>query len=296
MNFSQLESFVMAAEHLNFTRAAERLYLSQPVLSRQISSLENELGIKLFVRNKKTVHLTPAGKIMYEGGVKLLNDYKALVDSAIMMQGECNSQLTIGYVEGQLFTNPFSEPLYKFRISNPHIQVNLKIFTVKGIKEALLKDEIDVGMVAKLKNAENEAELEYIQVGETQIFMGVPKSNPLSSKKLIRVDDLKNETIVILSQNEAVFETTDILALLSKKDNFPFRTIIVPDVGSLALSLEAGCGIAPINGMHALRNNTNVVLIPTEGFSNISETLTWKRGNQNPALQSLIKAFSEQEK
>ena len=64
MNFSQIKCFLAAADCLSFTKAAERLYLSQPVLSRQIASMEDELGIELFIREKKSIRLTPAGEVM----------------------------------------------------------------------------------------------------------------------------------------------------------------------------------------------------------------------------------------
>jgi DNA-binding transcriptional LysR family regulator len=292
MNFTQLDSFIAAAEYLNFTRAAERLYLSQPVLSRHISTLEKELGIKLFEREKKSVRLTPAGKIMYAGAVRIMHEYKTLVDDAIVAQGEYSTRLTIGFVEGQLFTDPFSAPLETFRAVNPDVQINLKLFTIKGIKEALLSGEIDVAMVAKLKNIEQEFNVDYLAVGTTAISMVVPKNHPLASKKRIRIEDLRNENILVLALNEALFETTDIAALLAKIEDFPFSTTTVSDVGALALSLEAGYGIAPINASHALQNNAKVVFVPIEGFEDTTETVVWKRSNTNPAVRLLIKAFA----
>jgi DNA-binding transcriptional LysR family regulator len=292
MNFTQLDSFIAAAEYLNFTRAAERLYLSQPVLSRHISTLEKELGIKLFEREKKAVRLTPAGKIMYTGAVRIMHEYKTLVDDAIVAQGEYSTRLTIGFVEGQLFTDPFSAPLDAFRAVNPDVQINLKLFTIKGIKDALLGGEIDVAMVAKFKNIEQEPNVDYLEVGKTTISMVIPKNHPLASQKRIRIGDLKNENILVLAQNEALFETTDIVALLAKLGDFPFSTTTVSDVGALALSLEAGYGIAPINANHALQNNAKVVFIPIDGFADTTETVVWKRSNTNPAVRLLVKAFA----
>ena len=74
MNFSQIKCFLAAADCLSFTKAAERLYLSQPVLSRQIASMEDELGIELFIREKKSIRLTPAGEVMAEGLAQLADE------------------------------------------------------------------------------------------------------------------------------------------------------------------------------------------------------------------------------
>ncbi len=75
MNFSQIKCFLAAAEYRSFTRAADRLYLSQPVLSRQIASMEDELGIELFIREKKSIRLTHAGEVFAEGLTKLAREY-----------------------------------------------------------------------------------------------------------------------------------------------------------------------------------------------------------------------------
>ena len=96
MNFSQIKCFLAASECLNFTKAAERLYLSQPVLSRQIAAMEDELGIELFIREKKTVRLTAAGEVMAEGLRKLAGDYSDLVEKASALHKGFAGTLNIG--------------------------------------------------------------------------------------------------------------------------------------------------------------------------------------------------------
>jgi DNA-binding transcriptional LysR family regulator len=288
MNFMQLKSFIAAAECENFTRAAERLYVSQPVLSRQISTMEDELTVQLFKREKKTVHLTPAGKIMYEGLVKILREYNVVVDNALASQNENANRLNIGFIEGQLFSRPFAAPVQAFRAANPDIRTNLKRYYIRELKEAILHGEIDVALVAKFKGLDAEQELEYLEVGMTPMVLAVPISHRLSSKTSIGLNDMENETLLILSGKESLIEATDISAVLVDIEH---KEIIMPDIGAFALSIEAGLGIAPINNNHSLQNNPNLRFVPIVGVADFTETVLWRRDNANLAIQLLVKEF-----
>ena len=96
MNFSQIRCFLAAADCLSFTRAADRLYLSQPVLSRQIAAMEEELGIQLFIREKKAVRLTPAGEIFAAGMKRLSDDYQSLLEKASAVHNGFEGSLNVG--------------------------------------------------------------------------------------------------------------------------------------------------------------------------------------------------------
>jgi DNA-binding transcriptional LysR family regulator len=292
MNFSQIQSFIAAAECENFTRAAERLYISQPVLSRQISTMEDELSVELFKREKKAVRLTPAGKIMYEGLVRLMREYNVTVGNALATQNENANRLNIGFVEGQLFSFPFAAPIQAFRASNPDVQINLKYYKIRELKDAILSGEIDVALVGKFKNLDEEPDLAYIEVGLTPMVMVVSTGHRLAAKKSIRLEDMRGETLINLSRNESLVESTDISEKLAEV-GIERKEITVPDIGAFALSVEAGLGIAPINNNHALQNNPNLKFVPIEEVSCFIETVVWRRDNPNAAIQRLAQKFKE---
>jgi DNA-binding transcriptional LysR family regulator len=288
MNFSQIKSFIAAAECENFTRAAERLFISQPALSRHISTMEDELDVRLFEREKKTVHLTPAGRVMYEGCLRLMREYNATVGNALAAQKEGDNILNIGFVEGQLFSHPFAAPVQAFRAAYPDIQTNLKLYSIRRLKEAVLDGDVDVALVGKFKNIDAEQELDYIEVGRTPMVMAVPANHPLASRESVGLEDMAGETLVILSDRESLVETTEVKELLSDIEH---KEIVAPEVSAFALSIEAGYGIAPINNNHSLQNNPNLRFVPIDGFTDFIETVVWRRDNGNPAVKLLIKKF-----
>ncbi|MDR3363744.1 MAG: LysR family transcriptional regulator [Clostridiales Family XIII bacterium] len=288
MNFTQVRSFIAAAECENFTRAAERLYLSQPVLSRHISTMEDELSLKLFKREKKSVHLTPVGKIMYESMVKLMREYNMTVENALASQNAI--KLNIGFSEGQLFSHPFAAPIQSFRAANPDIQINLNQHNLHNLKNAILHREIDVALVAKYKGLDEERELAYIEVGATPMVMVMPVGHRLACKKNIGFEDIRDETLVVLSDKESLVESSKLADSLIAAD-IAHKTITVPDIGAFALTIAAGFGIATINNNHSLQYNPNLRFIPIAGVDDFIETVLWRRDNANPAIKLLIKEF-----
>lgn len=287
MNFSQIKCFLAAADCLNFTKAADRLYLSQPVLSRQIAAMEDELEIELFVREKKSVRLTPAGEVMAKGLKELALDYTGLVEKAAALHKGFAGTLNIGMIEGQLICPPFSDALNNFHDACPDVRVNLSSHSIGGLVRALLDGDVDVGFAASF-NVAGYDELDYLEVGTAKTCLVVPKSHPLADKEGLTLDDFANDTFLSLPANES--------ALINRNGSTgQRRTLEAPNIGALALWLEAGYGIFPLNINHALRNNPNLVFKDIPGLPESTEVITWNRDNKNPLIKTMIDLFKPTE-
>lgn len=291
MNFSQIKCFLAAAETMSFTRAADRLYLSQPVLSRQIAAMEDELGIELFIREKKSIRLTPAGEMMAEGLHKLARKYQALVDKATALHKGFAGTLNIGMVEGQLICPPYSLALSAFRDKHPNVRVNLSRHTLAGMQRAILNGEIDIAFAARF-NLINEDELDYIAVGRAQTMLVIPKSHPLADKEGISLIDFREDTFLTLPETESPF-IARFSERVAKKDFFKPRTLEAPNIGALALWLEAGYGIFPLNENHALRNNPNLVFKTMPELEDSIEIVMWKKDSTNPLIGMFTEMFRD---
>jgi DNA-binding transcriptional LysR family regulator len=289
MNFSQLKCFLAAAETLSFTRAADRLYLSQPVLSRQIAAMEDELGVSLFVRDKKAIRLTPAGEIMAEGLRRIAGEYQALAEKASAAHMGYSGSLNIGMVEGQLICPPYSLALNSFRDKYPDVRVNLSRHTLAGMRYAIINGEIDVGFNA-LFNLHDEDDLDYIPVGRAQTMLVIPKSHSLAAREGLGLGDFKEDTFLTLPETESPY-IARYTERVAKHDFFRPRTLEAPNIGALALWLEAGYGIFPLNENHSLRNNPNLVFKEIPEFEDSIEVVVWKRDNPNPVVAMFIEQF-----
>jgi DNA-binding transcriptional LysR family regulator len=282
MNFSQIKCFLAASECLNFTKAAERLYLSQPVLSRQIAAMEDELGIELFIREKKTVRLTAAGEVMAEGLRRLAGDYSDLVEKASALHKGFAGTLNIGMIEGQLICAPYSGALASFHDEHPSVRCNLSSHSIGGLVRALQDGSVDIGFCASF-NVEGIDDLEYKEVGRAKTFLVIPKRHPLADKEGLTLDDFRNDLFLTLPANES--------PQISRNGTRSERTLEAPDIGSLALWLEAGYGIFPLNENHSLRNNPNLVFKDIPGLPDSIEVVVWNKNSKNPMIPMFCDQF-----
>ena len=99
MTFNQIKYFVTVAECLSFTEAAKCLFITQPALSRQINAMEEELGTRLFIREKKRLKLTPGGSVLYNRLPKVLSDYAEAVEDAKHANSGYEGELRIGFLD-----------------------------------------------------------------------------------------------------------------------------------------------------------------------------------------------------
>ncbi|MGE8005676.1 LysR substrate-binding domain-containing protein [Lysinibacillus sp. RC46] len=149
MDIRKMRYFIMVAEELNFSRAAERLRMAQPPLSQEIRKLEVELGVQLFNRTKRTVELTDAGKIFLEGSQQtLLQLERTIKETQLAAEGKIGS-LIIGFVDS---TEIVIEVLNKFRERFPKIHLILREMTTEQQLKALYEKQIHIGFIRSKQN------------------------------------------------------------------------------------------------------------------------------------------------
>ena len=125
MTFNQIKYFVTVAECLSFTEAAKCLFITQPALSRQISAMEQELGTKLFVRDKKRLKLTPGGSVLYNRLLHLLTDYEEAVEEARHANSGYEGNLHIGFLDIYDISGLFDDVIREFREAYENIEMSL---------------------------------------------------------------------------------------------------------------------------------------------------------------------------
>ena len=289
MNFSQIRCFLAAADCLSFTRAADRLFLSQPVLSRQIAAMEEELGMELFLREKKSVRLTAVGEVLAEGFKQLSKDYAALLDRARSVSMGYDGTLKIGMIEGQLFCPPYSDELAVFNEKYPKIRVTLSKHTIAGLQQALESGEIDIAFGAQF-NLPPAGDLDSLVVGTAPTYLFIPANHPLANRENLTLADFKDDTFLTLPESESPF-----IASFPRKmfDGMDIHTLEAPTIGTLALWLEAGYGIFALNGNHSLRNNPNLKLVSVPELIDTVEVIMWRRDSRNPSVPLFVEVCRE---
>ncbi|WP_305849727.1 LysR substrate-binding domain-containing protein [Solibacillus sp. R5-41] len=151
MDIRKIRYFIMVAEELNFSRAAERLRMAQPPLSQEIRKLEEELGVQLFHRTKRMVELTDAGKIFLEGSQQTLFQLERTIEETQLAAEGKIGNLIIGFVDS---TEVVIEVLNKFRERFPKIHLILREMTTEQQLKALYEKQIHIGFIRSKQNNE----------------------------------------------------------------------------------------------------------------------------------------------
>src|SRR5262245_21644149 len=146
MELRHLRYFVGVAQELNFTRAARKLRVAQPALSRQIRQLEDEVGVPLLERNRRGVHLTDSGRAFLAEAQSLLEQSEQAIRVAQATRQGAKGPLNLGYVWG-LFHSLVPAAVERFRRQNPDVAVNLFDLTATQQAEALVQGTLDAGFI-----------------------------------------------------------------------------------------------------------------------------------------------------
>lgn len=201
MELRHLRYFVAVAEELNFSRAAGRMYLSQPALSQQIRKLERELGVDLFHRAKNHVELTEAGLTLLEGARRVLVLVEQTAREAREVGGAEARYLKVGFPEYANHT-PVADALQTFRRRYPYVQLEEhETFTLQETLQQIDKlhrGTLDIGFMLRPE----EDELLCIEhVLDIELVAALPEGHPLASRDVIFMSELSDERLILFSRS-----------------------------------------------------------------------------------------------
>lgn len=193
MELRHLHYFIAVAEELNVTRAAERVHISQPPLSRQIQEFEAELGVKLFDRTGRHLRLTDAGRFVYEQAKQLSARITDMQDATRRIGRLGHRWLNIGFVPSTLY-GLLPDVIRRLRQGEPDIEVGLVDLTTMEQAEALKSGRIDVGFGRLVVN--DDAIVSEIVADEPLVAV-LPTSHRLARKRSVALSSLAAEHLVL---------------------------------------------------------------------------------------------------
>ena len=200
INTLQIHYFLEVAEKGSFTSAAKQLYTTQSTLSKTIISIEQTLGITLFIRSHKRLILTDAGRHLYEKWQKMLEDFDHSIEECRILQSGYRSMLSIGMLDShdpEKFALPQIREFTQYR---PDIYLSIHSYPVEEIGEQVISGHLDLGYTV-LYDVEQlqEEELSYCIINICPHNVGMLSGNPLVQKELIEISDLQDCKFVSIS-------------------------------------------------------------------------------------------------
>ncbi len=242
MELRHLRYFVAVVEEQSFTKAAEKLFIAQPPLSRQIQNLENELGIQLFERGSRPLQTTPAGQFFYQHAVKLLSNAEE-IKSMTKRIGSLDRVITMGFV-GSLLYGLLPRIVFLYRQLQPHLQVQLVEMNTTEQIQALKEGKIDVGF-GRLRISD--PAVRRFMLREEALMVAAHSRHPIAKRtEGVHLTDIVDEDMFLYPNTPQPNFSTQVLSIFSESGLEPRNTKTVREI-QLALGLvAAGEGICVI--------------------------------------------------
>ncbi|MDY6860615.1 MAG: LysR substrate-binding domain-containing protein [Pseudomonadota bacterium] len=193
MNIKQLEYFIAVAEELHFGRAAERLGIAQPPLSRQIKQTEEELGALLFVRGRNAITLTQAGERLYERGRFILRELQDVKREIRRIGQGAEGRLRVGFVGSSTF-GILPNILKSFRANYPDVSLSLLPMNNAQLQKTLIRREIDVAFA---RPALKDPEILSKKLGEEELILAAPDTLETSGKSTIDLKMIADQNFIL---------------------------------------------------------------------------------------------------
>jgi DNA-binding transcriptional LysR family regulator len=193
MDYDQLASFLEVAKLQSFSRAAEKIFRTQPAISAQVRLLEQECGEKLFDRSGKKVLLTPAGEILRRYADKMMGLHKEALQAIAELNQTPRGKLYMGANEATcLYVLP--KTFFKFKQLYPLVQISIYRNFSHKILQKVQEGVLDLGIVTLPQSANN---TEVIPVFRDEVQLVVPKNHPLAKNKSVTLEEISHHPLIL---------------------------------------------------------------------------------------------------
>lgn len=193
MDYDQLASFLEVAKLRSFSRAAEKIYRTQPAVSAQVRLLEQECGERLFDRSGKKVLMTPAGEILHRYAQRILDLHKEALQAIAELNQTARGKLYIGANEATcLYVLP--KTFARFKQQYPLVQISIYRNFSHKILQKVQEGAVELGIVTLPQSANN---TEVIPLFRDEMQVVVPASHPLAKNKSVTVEEVANYPLIV---------------------------------------------------------------------------------------------------
>jgi DNA-binding transcriptional LysR family regulator len=288
MELRHLGYFVSVGEEQHFGRAAARLHVAQPALSRQIQDLEREMGFLLFDRLPRGVRLSAAGKLFLSDARRILQDVDEAKRRAERIALGQAGTLRIGIAMALSWHGMVVESFREFRRRQPDAELVLHHLLSIHQVEAVLSGRLDAGFAAAITPWNKD--LAHWEFAQDRILLAVPKGHPLTKRERIRLRDLRN-TPFIWFQRSANPTFDDRLRQACARGGLSAPRIVqqATDRDTVLGLVQCRIGIAWLTESTRWHCPRGIVLLPVTDMNvRLPFNLIWKKDNSSPLLEKFV--------
>jgi DNA-binding transcriptional LysR family regulator len=276
-----LRYFLAVAETLNFRRAAEKVRIAQSPLSQQIKSLEHELGFELFIRNRRRVQLTHAGKVFVEDARQLVARAKEAALRAKKAAEGRSGTLTIGYLTS-MTNETFSSILFEFQAQCPEVELVMNDLIPLPIVDGVRERSLDIGF---MRFPSPDRELAVEEIWKEPLVVALPKGHWLERQTAINPKNLKDEMFVMVPDYGSGGLNDAIRAVCLAGGFSPRVRAEANQLQAAIWSVHVGLGIALVPETLRHLHRENVHYRPLTKSPLLPASMVWHRENTSPILE-----------
>lgn len=290
MTFTQIGYFLEVARCLNVTEAAVHLHMTQPTLSRQITAIESELNMQLFIRGRKSLKLTPGGEVLKNELERLMVDYEQILQKAERASWGMTGMLRIGVLEGHDVSDILPEAIAHLEKNYPNIKLYMQRYTYSKLTELLYTKKLDI-IIGYDFHLRDHTDVVTIPIQEVKPVLALPKRHALANQDAIDLGDLAGETFVIVDEAECPGGVQLIKDVCRKFGDFYPKFHFVETMEDATLWVEAGVRCALFNSGMNIMDNSNIRKVEFPQLPSMNVVLGWYAKNDNEALPLLVDYF-----
>ncbi|MDB5608456.1 MAG: hypothetical protein JWP25_5356 [Bradyrhizobium sp.] len=288
MELRRFKYMAVLAEELHFGRAAERLGIAQPALTQQIQALERDLGVQLFLRTKRSVRLTVAGRVTLGEAIRTLQqaDRTALV-ARQAGRGQLG-HIEIGFVGSGIFSGVLAKAIFHFREANPMVELRLNELGILQQLNDVGSGRLDLGIV-RLPIKSLPLDVGISTLYREPIILAVPARHPLARRKQITLTALKDEPFVAMQIQEGVGFNAQVAEICATGGLSPQVTQRAGQFVALAGMVAGGLGIAFVPGSLRHLQIPDVVYRPLSEITEQSDlAVIFRKSERAPAVVAFL--------
>lgn len=289
IEFRHLKYFLAVAEDLHFRKAADRLFISQPGLSRQIKQMEEELGVKLFERHNRKVELTKVGEYLKSEIRRNLKNLDDIFNHARLLNDGIGGDLKFGYV-GSAIQEIIPNLLLKFRTENPNALFSLKEMDNQKQIENLMSHDIDIGFV-RLERVPRSLEIK--PVLKENFCLVLPKNHPVSEGNYKNMSQFKNDAFILFDPKYSAFYFEKVMQIFDDSGFVPIISHNTIHASSIYKLVENNFGISIVPKSLQSNNIDGIKFIELDKIPQKTVlSAVWNKENRNPILKNFLKHLS----
>lgn len=282
MNDLQIKYFLKAAQRLNFSEAAKELFITQPALSQQITAIEKELNMQLFIRDKNKLRLTPAAIVLMQELPECNRRFQEAIEKARIVSDGHSAILKVGVLEGQILSPNFRAAYHAFKTRYPNIHIEFTMDSFAGLRKGLDEKKLDIAFTINF-DVKNSPSYLWVTTDVDICAIFAAENHPLYKKTIHNWKDLKDETIILVDGEDSAIVQEMVLTDCDQAGFIP-KFLLAHSLNEQMLWIDAGLGVGISNTDSYIYANRNVRCLKEMPIKGNYFVLAWHRENINSAV------------